>query len=696
MSFSFNPRHNGLAGNLILTFVAIFTLTISLLGTIFVRSQEAALSESLKKRAETLVRNLAVSLSDPYSMGEYDQLQNIIEAAKKTDSEVADILVVGTDGLVVASTDATIRNNRLADKKLETDLLKINNFSSRDTIGGTYQVMMPVNFLNQKLGALKVGMSTSHVEALVWNTRKTTVSIGLLVLFAGLAIYVYLARLVTRPVNQVIELAQKIAGGDLSLQNLESSMTESKNEVGILTRAFSQMSENLKDVIRHIQETAHQITSMSDQLFASIQKVSDGAVQQVKATNDTSSSIDRMNTSVAEISGSIDAQSILAQSAAASLEEMSAAIILVASNAVSLTSCVEDTTSSLLRMSETIKRVVHNVEMLSEYSENTTVSINDINASIMTVGENAGASAALTEQVSKDAAELGIVAIGKVIDAMDRIEKTVEKSSKVIHRLGERSEHIGNILNVIDDIARQTNLLALNASILAAQAGEHGRGFAVVADEVKNLSDRTTASTKEIAELIRDVQDETTEAVTAIGEGAVSVQEGVQLSIETRESLNNILESSKRSSEMSHEIEQATLKQVQATGHVTQLMEQVNSMVQQISSSIKELEKGTMDITGSSRRMKSITLQVRNSTEEQAKGSRLIRDSVDDNAVRIQLIANAMNAQKQSNEVISMSIGDIIRIANVSKEMVQQMDQAVAGLVNQARILEQEVYRFKV
>src|SRR5437870_7745307 len=116
------------------------------------------------------------------------------------------------------------------------------------------------------------------------------------------------------------------------------------------------------------------------------------------------------------------------------------------------------------------------------------------------------------------------------IEGMEQIRQSVVASNAVVSRLGERSLAIGRILNVIEDIAEQTNLLALNAAILAAQAGEHGRGFSVVASEIRELSERTAASTREIAGLIQSVQSEVANALASMSEGTKLVEHGVTLS----------------------------------------------------------------------------------------------------------------------------------------------------------------------
>jgi twitching motility protein PilJ len=156
--------------------------------------------------------------------------------------------------------------------------------------------------------------------------------------------------------------------------------------------------------------------------------------------------------------------------------------------------------------------------------------------------ESIAAMAASTEEVSGnaeraadvarhsvDVAHKGGEAVRRTIDGMNTIRETIQETSKRIKRLGESSQEIGNIIELISDIAEQTNILALNASIQASMAGEAGRGFAVVADEVQRLAERAATATKQIEVLVRTIQTDTNEAVVSMERSTTDVVGGALL-----------------------------------------------------------------------------------------------------------------------------------------------------------------------
>ncbi len=207
--------------------------------------------------------------------------------------------------------------------------------------------------------------------------------------------------------------------------------------------------------------------------------------------------------------------------------------------------------------------------------------MNEMDVSIDQVQSNANETARLSEEVALDA-EKGAEAILKTISEIYRIKESSQEAVAVISNLGSRIEAIGQIVNVIDDVAEQTNLLALNAAIIAAQAGEQGKGFAVVADEIKDLAERAGASTREITDLIKTVQAESKNAITAVERGAHNVDRGVEVSNEAERALKKILESSQKSTNMVRAIARATVEQAKGSKQVTDAIGRIAETVQQI------------------------------------------------------------------------------------------------------------------
>jgi methyl-accepting chemotaxis protein len=200
--------------------------------------------------------------------------------------------------------------------------------------------------------------------------------------------------------------------------------------------------------------------------------------------------------------------------------------------------------------------------------------INEIAKSIVAVAENASAAEAAVRQAVATV-KTGDEAMNRTVEGFQTIRETVAETAKKVKRLGESSQKISKVVNLIGSFADQTNLLALNASIEAAHAGEEGRGFAVVADEVRSLARQSAEATADIEALVKEIQTETNEVVAAMESGTEQVVSGTKLVDATRQSLIQITDASHQIDRLVEAIAKATVQQSQDSQIVSQTMTQV-------------------------------------------------------------------------------------------------------------------------
>lgn len=237
--------------------------------------------------------------------------------------------------------------------------------------------------------------------------------------------------------------------------------------------------------------------------------------------------------------------------------------------------------------------------------QETSSSVTDMAQSIDQVSHSAEESAKVAQQ-SLEAAHKGQAAVQNAISGMNEIREQIQESSKRIKRLGESSQEIHEIVDLITDLTEQTNVLALNAAIQAASAGEAGRGFSVVAEEVQRLAERSAQATKQIGAIVSTIQTDTQNAVAAMEKNTQGVVEGAKLSDAAGQTLNEIDRVSKDLAEHIAIISRATRSQSESASKVVKNMrdilgitEQTTQGTQQTTVSVGELARLASELRGS-------------------------------------------------------------------------------------------------
>jgi twitching motility protein PilJ len=220
----------------------------------------------------------------------------------------------------------------------------------------------------------------------------------------------------------------------------------------------------------------------------------------------------------------------------------------------------------------------------------------DMAQSMNAVSNQANRSAQVAH-TSLEAAEKGTAAVQDAIRGMNEIREQIQETSKRIKRLGESSQEIGEIVELISDITEQTNVLALNAAIQAASAGEAGRGFTVVAEEVQRLAERSGEATKQIAALVRTIQTDTQDAVSAMEQSTQGVVEGAKRSDAAGQALAEIGQVSRDLATLIEDISVATQKQAQAATRVAAMMQDILRITEQTTAGTTRTAEAVDELT---------------------------------------------------------------------------------------------------
>lgn len=559
--------------------------------------------------------------------------------------------------------------------------------STRDTAGGSLSTWLI-------LPDGRRAVATGEIAGLQDAVADTPWLLGLMLVLSG-GLSLGIATLLGRDVRECTEglrmEAERLAQGDLR----RGRIFESEDELGSLARSFERMGGALRATVGRVAEAADRVDGAAAEIAGVSARVSDTSAEQVRR-------VQRANELMAEIMGQVQGVTRAAQGLNESVEESSSSILELGAagdelneTASVLSGKVDEVSGSIEQMVRSVKQVHASSEQLAGAAAETSSSMEEMASAMRAVDTTAEATASLSREVVSRA-EGGQDKVTQTIEGMQAIRSATDTAERVIRGLGARTEEIGAILDVIDDVADETNLLALNAAIIAAQAGEHGRAFSVVADEIKELADRVLASTKEIGGLIRAVQDEASNAIGAIEVGSRSVASGEALSNDAGQALEEINRASRESGTHIQEIVIAVREQTKAAAHVVDLMESVRGGVEQIGAAGIEQDRANEVVFRSSITMRDVAQQVRRTTEEQARGFGRIRDNVEGVRDATEQIGGSLDDQSRACGQVAESLEQILERSRSNEESAQKMGESMRGLVKEAEALREDVAKFQI
>lgn len=418
-----------------------------------------------------------------------------------------------------------------------------------------------------------------------------------LAILLGLGIAYYTAKSITQPLEHLIEVAHEIgSAGDLD-HNIDIHRND---EVGKLADNFRSMVGHLKRMAEVSAAVAEgELTveieplSKRDTMATAFSRMAHGLRGIVRQVRDSASQV------------------------AAGSNQMAAASDESAKVSVQAASAIDEVASTMHEMSINIQNVVKNTQVQGSSVAETSASIEQMVASIQRVADTAKILLDICHR-SRVEVETGINTMEKATDGLNRTSASIQSSSEIIGVLGKRADDIGKIIEVIDDLAEQTNLLALNAAIEAARAGEHGLGFAVVADEVRKLAEKSTQSTKEIAELIQGIQKEAREAVDNMSKSTHMVQEGLLLGLDLNKAFGKISNVVTEVYKFAQEIGSATTEQSNGSSQIAKATTRLTEITQEINSSVEEQASGAQGVVRAMEKMRELVQQSTSSSTELA------------------------------------------------------------------------------
>ncbi len=499
---------------------------------------------------------------------------------------------------------------------------------TRDTGEVMWDLSAPILVRGEHWGAYRIGFSIQRVQArLADATWQTVLGVLVVMLVLGL-LSIFVAGRIARTVEQVartarhiaredlpsfVRVARALADGDLT-QNVavttERLRSVGRDEVGRMSADFNQ-------VIDALQETGAAFAEMRGSLGALMGDV-------------RTSSMGLAETCI-ELSATSGQAGLAAGQVAEGVDGMSKGLRQTRENA-------RETADTVKQLNQAIDGIARGAADQARQVQGASATATQMATGVEQVAQSANAVATASQQ-TKAAAEHGAQAVQETVTSMAQIQQVVGDAAGRVQDLGKLGQKIGAVVETIDDIAEQTNLLALNAAIEAARAGEHGKGFAVVADEVRKLAERSSRETKQIAELIQQVQDGTQGAVQAMEAGAQEIDQGTARADQAGTALKEILQAVDNTVTQVSSIAEAAEEMARGARDVVDAMQSISAVVEENSAATQEMTAQANQVGAAVDGIAALSETQTSTVEAMSSGARALSEQVGETGRELRSLA---------------------------------------------------------
>jgi len=530
------------------------------------------------------------------------KLEKLMKYRGIVEANINEIVLLKNDPNISSETKSAIQNMQsifLGD--FENIRKSIYNSGLRGesyTITGNEWINKSTNAINSILSI--ADMVSKESQDLASEQKKSSTSSFIIVIVLTIIILIvvflsfYIAKIIYMPINKLNQSAVMVANGNYNL----ISDAIYKDEIGSLSSSFNTMIKSIKKynellkeekagvekkvelAVADAENKKKYLERKTDEMLNAMNKFSEGNLTvklEIENNDEIGTLFNGFNKAVENFKNLI--------------LSIKAAVDTTASAAIEISSSTEQMTSGATESTNQTSEVVQSIEQMTLTIYETTKNVN----TVATKTRNA-------EIIATDSQH----AMLESIRGMNRIVEIVEDSSNIISDLGSSSTEIGEIIEVIEEIADQTNLLALNAAIEAARAGEQGRGFAVVADEVRKLAEKTTKATKEISEKIKDIQKDTMKAVASMKNGTTEAKNGKVVIEKAGDEFRNIVENTKEISDLINQVASGSEQLNISSDEIRKSINSISNATRESAGAIQQVAVAAEDLSNLTERLHSL------------------------------------------------------------------------------------------